>query len=240
MKFKNINTLIFFLILNIIFSQYCNDINEYDNVTTQDLSPNYLYGQRIILENSAYMDYFNIISNYNASGQRFRLALYSDLNSQPYQLILWTTIHSMNQTGLTQIPVSPTYLPANQYWIMLIVENAISLGSCFLANQCTEQETYYIPWNFSDFIPYTIVNPYSEISGGFSYFITVDCLCSELTGDINHDANIDVFDIIVTVSNCILNDGDLVNNNCNYCSDLNNDQVTDILDLIILIDIILD
>ena len=77
--------------------------------------------------------------------------------------------------------------------------------------------------------------PYPEClsEDDIGYQDTSECLeCSENQGDLNSDTEVNIFDILIMV-NCIFD------NNCDECSDINYNVMTNIQDCILLVNLIL-
>ena len=63
---------------------------------------------------------------------------------------------------------------------------------------------------------------------------TSECIdCPLYLGDINSDLTLDILDIVLVV-NCILSES------CNWCSDFNEDGITNVLDIMSMVDVIMD
>ena len=78
-------------------------------------------------------------------------------------------------------------------------------------------------------------NPSQLDSDGSIRDIGANVYSNYLPGDCNHDDNQDVIDIVYNMNNCIL---EVLLDNCE-CSDLNNDNTYNILDIVLLVNIIL-
>ena len=94
-------------------------------------------------------------------------------------------------------------------------------------------DIYYYPISNNNFC-----SPYPDCGEGpitsEEEQYTSECFeCSETNGDINNDNVLDILDIVSTV-NCILSV------NCNECSDIYDDGTTNVIDISLLVDVIIN
>lgn len=134
------------------------------------MGANYLLGTKFILSDlTGKLQSFNLLGR--NTGTNVQMALYSDNNGVPGNLVAMSSSGTVNSWGITTLAVigDVTMLPGN-YWIMAVYSTT---GDHVFKRSGTATVYYKSltfgnspPSNASDFLSYT--------SGDFSYFIVID------------------------------------------------------------------
>ncbi len=94
--------------------------------TTSYYEPDYLLGRRVTIANPATVTAIGVISR-EEDGGNFRMALYSDSNGEPDDLVVATTSAKI-KVGSQEVAVTPTPVAAGDYWIMGLYETATHMA----------------------------------------------------------------------------------------------------------------
>jgi len=164
---------IFILSLN-SYSQNCNIGNETKTSAFISLSlgANSLSGVKYILSQEGTLKSINLIGNNTGSG--VQMAVYDDNNGVPNDLKAFSSLGTVGD-GITSLPVTPTLLPAGDYWIMAVYEfignnSNYMIGGTAIGNDFYIEELTYgdpIPANASTFLRYS--------GRDHLYFLGIDC-----------------------------------------------------------------
>lgn len=154
------------------YSQNCNIGNEAATADfiDGDFGANFLLGVKYTLNEEGTLNSINLIGN--GTGNGIQMAVYDDNSGVPNNLIASSSLGTVG-SGITSLPITPTLLPAGDYWIMAVYEVGENQSDC---NQIATGNTVYyqslsygsaIPTNASSFLSYT--------GQDFLYFLGIDC-----------------------------------------------------------------
>ena len=175
---KLVNTMkkIYFLTILLfslnLYSQKCNIGNE---TTTVDSTPanflsDFLLGVKFTLSQEGTLNSINLIGN--NTGEGVQMAVYDDNTGAPNDLIASSGFGTV-ANGTTSLPVTPTLLPAGDYWIMAVYETE---GTSSFANQnATGNTVYYQNLTYGNAIPTNASGFLSYSDSDILYFLGIDC-----------------------------------------------------------------
>lgn len=154
------------------YSQNCNIGNETATAsfTNGGFSNNYLLGVKYTLNEVGTLNSINLIGN--GTGEGIQMAVYTDNSGVPNNLIASSSLGTVG-SGITSLPVTPTLLPAGDYWIMAVYAvggNSSNYNPTASGNIVYYQNLIYgspVPTNASSFSSYT--------GQDFLYFLGIDC-----------------------------------------------------------------
>ena len=154
------------------YSQNCNIGNE---TTTADFvdgnfGENYLLGVKYTLNEEGTLNSINLIGN--DTGEGVQMAVYDDNSGVPNNLIASSSLGTVG-SGITSLPITPTLLPAGDYWIMAVYE--VGGNSSDVNGSATGNTVYYQTLIYGSAIP-TNASSFSSYTGqDFSCFLGIDC-----------------------------------------------------------------
>ena len=171
------------------YSQNCNIGNEAATAGfgTGNFVSDLLLGVKYTLNAEGTLNSINLIGN--GAGGGIQMAVYDDNSGVPNNLIASSSLGTVS--GITSLPITPTLLPAGDYWIMAVYE--VGGNSSDFNNSATGNTVYYqsliygsaIPTNASSFISYT--------GHDFLYFLGIDCGNTLSIENFNLVDNISIF-----------------------------------------------
>ncbi len=164
--------LLFTLLLTLICQGQNCDLG-YKNCTVQNIThSNVISGFKLSLSQESTLRSLNLIGN--GTNSRVQMALYSDNNGAPNNLIVSSIIGNV-LSGEVSLSVTPTLLSPGDYWIMAVFEESdIHINKEFDANSVVY--AYYL--NFGDIIPDNASNflfSTGGIGGIGNYYLGLDC-----------------------------------------------------------------
>lgn len=131
-------------------------------------APNYLLGTMIsVPAGGGVLTHLSTIGK--AAGPMMKLALYTDSEGSPNTLVAQTAAVALT-VGPNEVPVTQSFLPAGNYWIMGIFETNASIGISF---PC-EETVKYISHTFSSPLPTTFPTPTVYSCQRFNYYIRLE------------------------------------------------------------------
>lgn len=192
-KMKRIFTLLIIIFFGLnVYSQNCNIGNQ---ILTADfipagLTPNYLNGTKYTLSEESTLHSINLIGN--NTGEGVQMAVYDDNAGVPNNLMAASDSGIVGD-GIVSLSVTPTVLPAGEYWVMAVYEIGGEPSYC-TSNTSGLPISYYnlqygdtIPANASDFTVYL------DFGLDFSYFLELECGNTLSSEDLSWANNITVF-----------------------------------------------
>jgi hypothetical protein len=133
---------------------------------TSSHSPNYLLGSLISVPTAGTLTHLSVLGK--SSGALVKLALYTDVAGSPGTLVAATGTMTL-AVGANEFAVTPTPLPAGNYWIMGIYNVHASIGIDFNNSDVVK----YIAWPFASAPPTTFPTPTVYTGQRFNYYIRV-------------------------------------------------------------------
>jgi hypothetical protein len=163
-------TLILFSLYS--YSQNCNIGNE---AATSDFidggfSSNYLLGVKYTLNAEGTLNSINLIGN--GTGEGIQMAVYDDNSGVPNNLIASSSLGTVG-SGITSLPITPTLLPAGDYWIMAVYD--VGGNSSDYNSSATGNTVYYQSLSYGSAIPTNASSFFSYTGQDFLYFLGIDC-----------------------------------------------------------------
>jgi len=155
------------------YSQVCNIGNE---TTTTDFingpfGANLILGSKYTLSEEGTLRSINLIGNNTGTG--VKMAVYDDNSGVPNDLI--TSFIGVVGNGVISFSVTPTLLPAGDYWIMAVYETAGNHTD--YNDSATGNPAYAQNHTYGDAIP-TNASGFFDVSSSnldFLYFLEIDC-----------------------------------------------------------------
>ena len=104
-------------------SQNCNIGNQTTtpSFTTSSIAGNYILGVRFTLSQAGTLKTINLLGNNTGVG--LQTAVYNDNAGVPNNLIASSNFGTVG-SGVISLPVTPTVIPAGNYWIMAVYQNS--------------------------------------------------------------------------------------------------------------------
>jgi len=128
---------------------------------------NYLLGSDVKITSSATVTHLSVIAK--ASGPQVKMALYTDDNGVPDELVVGTAAHTLG-VGVQEIPVAATPVAAGHYWIMAIFDSNASIA---FSNGEPNPPYAYRELAFSDPLPAVFGPANFDDAQSFSYYVKV-------------------------------------------------------------------
>lgn len=116
---------------------------------------NYLLGTRHYTSSAVTVTHLGMFGNNTGSG--VIMALYSDNNGVPANLLGYTTAQTVG-AGNLDFPITPVEVAEGYYWIMAVFNNAQGLNNHTLMNTGLGNTVHYMDFNFASG---TLPNPYT-------------------------------------------------------------------------------
>ncbi len=135
--------------------------------TTGSFGLNYLLGEKITLTKAATLLDFGLIDA--TSGQHVVMALYTDKNGAPDQLVAYTSSAVLTSSDQKLAPNTQASLPAASYWIMAVYDQTAGP----LRDNSTTNPIDYIAFTFGGTLPQTFPTPTSYNGQFFNYYLVV-------------------------------------------------------------------
>ncbi|AZQ63775.1 T9SS type A sorting domain-containing protein [Flammeovirga pectinis] len=137
------------------------------NYTTELLSSaNYLVGTPYEVMEDGMVSSINIIGN--SKGTKVRMAIYSDVDNAPDELIAVSEVNKLGK-GLTSVAIEPIALEAGNYWIMAIYK---STGKHLLGNtKDVNSDVFYAAVDFESELPLNAQNFENYQGHAFPFFL---------------------------------------------------------------------
>ncbi|MBB6463150.1 T9SS type A sorting domain-containing protein [Flammeovirga kamogawensis] len=141
------NIFIIFLYLTCISTSIAQiDTSKFTNEILS--SANYLVGTPYEVTKDGIISSINIIGN--STGTKVKMAIYSDLENTPDELIAVSEVNKLGK-GLTSVAIEPIELDAGNYWIMAVYETT---GKHLLGNTTNvNSDVFYTALNFDNELP---------------------------------------------------------------------------------------
>lgn len=163
------------IIISISLNSYCQDCNigvetVPTNVGSNSFTGDYLLGIKYTLSQEGTLKSINLIGN-EASDGRVQMVVYDDNSSIPNNLIASSSIAEIG-VGVFSLPVTPTLLPAGDYWIMAVYEVS---GHQAYHDSSIEKTVYYKSLTFGNAIPTNAANFSNYTGEALLYFLEIDC-----------------------------------------------------------------
>ena len=189
MKKNYIFILCFFALTFNIHSQDCNIGNETidDNPLKEDISSNYLLGVKHTLSQEGTLNSINLVGNDTSSG--VQMAVYDDNGGVPNNLIVSSSPGTVGN-GVISLPVTPTVLPAGDYWIMAVYEFDGQHSELY---SVPGNAVYYQGLNYGDNMPNNASGFDSYSGHDFLYFLDITCSDILSTVDFNISNNVKIY-----------------------------------------------
>ena len=144
------------------------DVGFYTAFTTVgSFTQNYLLGEKITLSKAAKLLDFGLISG--TSGQHVVMALYTDKNGAPDQLVAYTSSTALTSSNQTIAPNTQASLSATSYWIMAVYDQAAGP----MRDNSTTNPIDYISFTFGGTLPTTFPAPTTYDGQQFNYYLVV-------------------------------------------------------------------
>ncbi|HND33291.1 MAG TPA: hypothetical protein PLA94_25005, partial [Myxococcota bacterium] len=155
----------------------CNDANaatqacasthigyDVDLGTSSNHAPNYLLGSRYTVSSSFTVTALAVIGK--VAGPNMKLALYSDSAGTPANLIVQTATTAL-AVGAQEVAVTPTTIPAGDYWFMGIYQSTASIGISYAYSDTVK----YRSLSFGTALPASFGAPATYSGQRFNYYI---------------------------------------------------------------------
>jgi hypothetical protein len=188
---KKIYILVIILFSLNSYSQNCNIGNDTitnDFMTAGSFGANNLLGVKYTLSQVGTLQSINLVGN--GTGEGVQMAVYDDNAGVPNNLVASSSLDTV-QNGITSLPVTPTLLPAGDYWIMAVYE--IGGNSSNKNQNATGNSVYYQSLTYGDPIP-TNASGFLRYTGrDFLYFLEIDCGNTLSIEDFDLNSNILLF-----------------------------------------------
>ena len=128
---------------------------------------NYLLGEKITLTKAATLLKFGLISG--TSGQHVVMALYTDKNGAPDQLVAYTSSTALTISNMNIAPNTQASLSATSYWIMAVYDQTAGP----MRDNSTTNPIDYISFTFGTTLPTTFGTPMTYTGQQFNYYLVV-------------------------------------------------------------------
>lgn len=135
--------------------------------TTGSFTLNYLLGEKITLSKAATLLDFGIIDA--TSGQHVVMALYTDKNGAPDQLVAYTSSTALTSSDQKIAANTQASLSATSYWIMAVYDQTAGP----LRDNSTTNSIAYIAFTFGSTLPTTFPTPTIYQNQFFNYYLVV-------------------------------------------------------------------
>lgn len=181
---KKLILLIIAMYSQIVFTQNCyvgNNSSVGFNQPNLFFDSGYIFAAKYTLINSGELISLNLIAR--EAGAQAKLALYSDNNGRPGNLIA-STLGTL-QMGIVSMPTEPINLSAGNYWIASVFDTGGYYPFCRIDNTMTNY--YYRLLDFSQAMPANGNSFIGQIGLDFTYFLEVSC--SQLSSMENTETN---------------------------------------------------
>lgn len=129
-------------------------------------SSNYLLGSKIAVPAACTLTHLCVIGK--TAGPQVKMALYTDVGGQPSQLVV-STPATVLVDGELELAVTPTPIPAGNYWFMAVYNTTAQLG--FLQTDDPNDQVKYFTFTFSSEIPATYPSHNTYTGQVFNYYI---------------------------------------------------------------------
>jgi hypothetical protein len=144
------------------------DVGYYNAFTTVgSFTLNYLLGEKITLTKAAKLLDFGLISG--TSGQHVVMALYTDKNGAPDQLVAYTSSTLLTSSNQTMAPNTQAALSATSYWLMAVYD--ATAGP--MRDNSTTNPIDYVAFTFGGTLPTTFPTPSTYTGQVFNYYLVV-------------------------------------------------------------------
>ncbi|WP_052467057.1 T9SS type A sorting domain-containing protein [Psychroserpens damuponensis] len=170
---------LFFLEMDCILESDCNigDSINTPNHENANFSPNNLLGTKYTLLQEGTLNSINLIGN--GTYANVQMAVYSDNNGDPDNLIASSEVHKV-RTGKVTLPVTPIVIPPGDYWIMAVYDSAGQHTKRDVTS--TDNVVHYKSLNFGEEIPPNASGFSSFIGQEFLYFLDITCATTSTCG----------------------------------------------------------
>ncbi len=166
MKNLYILFLIFTFQISILHAQDCNIGNTNDAVL-QDMSANFLLGNKHYLSENGVLQSINLIGNY--TGANVQMAIYADNSGAPGSLVVAANAGPV-VGGTVTFPVTPIQLYPGYYWIMAVYS---SNGDSTFGSGNTV--TYFQSFTYGNPMPSNMSSASSYDGYELTYFLEITC-----------------------------------------------------------------
>jgi len=144
------------------------DVGYYTAFTSVgSFSLNYLLGEKITLTKAATLLKFGLISG--TSGQHVVMALYTDKNGAPDQLVAYTSSTALTISNMNIAPNTQASLSATSYWIMAVYDSTAGP----MRDNSTTNPIDYIAFTYGGTLPQTFGTPTTYNGQQFNYYLVV-------------------------------------------------------------------
>jgi hypothetical protein len=135
--------------------------------TTGSFTLDYLLGEKITLTKAATLLDFGIIDA--TTGQHVVMALYTDKNGAPDQLVAYTSSTALTGSDQKIAANTQASLAATSYWIMAVYDQTAGP----LRDNSTTNQIDYISFTFGGTLPTTFPTPTTYTGQIFNYYLVV-------------------------------------------------------------------
>lgn len=135
--------------------------------------PGFLFGSRITIESTTFLEKFGIIAG-AASGLKIRMGLYTDAvvgqDHLPSTLVAQSGEFTLQQ-GVNEVSVANTQLSPADFWIVILLESQTALARTCAGDNV--YESFYQVQPYADGLPATISSPTSFEDFKYNWYIVV-------------------------------------------------------------------
>lgn len=171
------------------YSQDCNIGNETlpGSPLSTPFTSNYLLGVKHTLSQEGTLNSINYIGNGTATG--IQMAIYDDNGGTPNNLIATSSLATVGN-GVVSLSVTPTLLPAGDYWIMAVYQTTGNHSDVYSSGT---NAVYYTALTYGNPIPNNASGFLNYSGHNFLYYLDITCGNTLSTEDFNLQNNIKLF-----------------------------------------------
>lgn len=171
------------------YSQDCNIGNETlpGSPLSVPFTSNYLLGVKHTLSQEGTLNAINYVGN--GTGTGIQMAIYDDNGGTPNNLIVTSSLATVGN-GVVSLAVTPTVLPAGDYWIMAVYQTTGNHSDVYSSGTNT---VYYNALTYGNPIPNNAAGFPNYSGHNFLYFLDITCGDTLSIEDFNLQNNIKLF-----------------------------------------------